>query len=254
MLRSFLVALLVLALVPVAALANTTVWASRTVLDRPTFSGALSAALDDPVIEADVATRLAGELYAILLQSDERIRPVLGQVLGLGTDAADAAIVGELRPLVQVALDQSSVRSTRDQLVADAHDALRGVERDGTSVRLVGDHFVVDVRPLLETLVDALGSPFTELGVGIPASADTLVRFEDAPGLGQARDGIVTLDRWALILPLLAILLALLVLVAAAHRARALGYVGIALVVAGVFGIGVVLFGGVLVARLARGV
>lgn len=249
MLRSLLAGLLVLALIPATALANTSVWASRTVLDRTTFRTAVVDAIDDPDLRAELARRLTRELYGALIEGDDAARLVLGQVLGLGTDPSDGQVLDALEPFVGRALEDPRAIEERDALVSDAHDALTGNGTSASRVELAGDRFFVDVRALLDAVSAALGTELGGLELTVPADTTVVLELEPAPGLGAARDGLTTLDRLSLVLPLLAILLALLVIVVAHRRARAIGLVGAAAVIAGLAGIAIVLFGGVAIAR-----
>jgi len=253
MLRSLLAALLLLALIPAAALANTSVWAGRTILDRETFSATVEHALEDPALEAELTERVTRELFGALVETDGRTRPVLAQLLGLTPGAPDGRILSALEPRVATALGDPRARAARSALVADVHAALRGATSDSGSVHLVGDQFVVDFRPLLEAVLAAIDATLGGLGLTVPAGADTRVFLDPAPGLSLARDSLTALDRLVLILPLTTLLLGLLVVLVAHRRGRAMGLVGGALAVAGLTGIGLVLAGTVVVARVGGG-
>ena len=249
MLRSLLAALLVLALVPAAALANTSVWASRTVLDRGTFRATVVAALDDPDLKGQLTVRLTRELYGALIDADDEARLLLGQALGLGEDPSDRQVIGELQPLVAAALDDPRATTVRDMLVDDVHATLRGADAPSGQVRLVDEHFVVNVQPMIDAIIRSVDMPGSAVLVATLPGVPIEVALADAPGLGAARDGLATLERAALVLPLVALLAALLVVLVAHRRARAVGIVGAAAVIAGLVGIGVVLLGGVAIAR-----
>jgi hypothetical protein len=168
-------------------------------------------------------------------------------------DPSDRQVIGGLQPLVAAALDDPRTTAARDTLVDDVHATLRGAAAPGGHVRIVEEHFVVNVQPMLDAIVRSVevpGNAALEAALvaalpGVPIE----VALADAPGLGAARDGLATLDRAVLVLPLVALLVALLVLLVAHRRARALGIVGAAAVIAGLAGIGVVLLGGVVIAR-----
>lgn len=249
MLRSLLAALLLLALIPAAALANTSVWASRTVLDRATFQAAVVDALEDPDLKGVLTVRLTRELYGALIENDDRARLVLGQAFALGEDPSDREVLDALQPRVGAALDDPQATAARDALVGDVHDVLAGRVPGSGRVTLVEDHLVVDVRDILDAIAVSLRSSLGGVLLTVPPDVATEIRLEDAPGLGAARDGLSTLERTALILPLLAVLLALLIVLVSHRRARAVGIVGAATVIAGLTGIAIVLFGGVALAR-----
>jgi hypothetical protein len=242
MLRSMLAAVLVLLLIPAAALANTATWASRTVHDRETFTTTIERALDTPAAERALAARLSTALVDALLRTDDRVRLVLGPLVGEGFTASDEELAEGLQPPIRVALDHPRTEAARRQLVSDVHAAV--VEgRTGGTVRLEGDRLVYDVRDILEAVVDALDPRLQTLAGAVVAVVRTDIELASVPGLERAGENLETLDRLALVLLLLAVAVGLLVLVLAHRRRRATAAVGIALAIAGLLGLGVVAAG-----------
>jgi hypothetical protein len=207
------------------------------------------AALDDPDLKGQVAVRLTRELYGALIDADDEARLLLGQALGLGADPSDRQVIGALQPLVAAALDDPRTTAARDTLVDDVHATLRGADAPGGQVRFVDEHFVVNVQPMIDAIVRSVDMPGNAALVAALPGVPIEVALADAPGLGAARDGLATIERAALVLPLVALLAALLVVLVAHRRARAVGIVGAAAVIAGLVGIGVVLLGSVAIAR-----
>ncbi len=242
MLRSMLAAVLALLLIPAAALASTAAWASRTVHDRETFTTTIERALDTPAAERALAARLSTALVDALLRTDDRVRLVLGPLVGAGVTASDEELAEGLEPPIRVALDHPRTEAARRQLVLDVHEAVVEGHNGGT-VRLEGDRLVYDVRDILGAVVDALDPRLQTLARAVVAVVRTDVELASVPGLERAAENLETLDRLATVLVLLAVAVALLVLVLAHRRRRATVVVGIALAVAGLVGVGVVAVG-----------
>jgi hypothetical protein len=242
-LRSLLAAVLVLLLIPAAALANTATWASRTVQDRDAFTTTVERALDTSAAEGALARRLSVALVDALLGTDDRIRFVLGPLVGAGVTASDDELVDGLQVPIRVALDDARTEAARRQLVVDVHAAVVSGQTGG-SVRVDGDRLVYDVRDILEAVVAALDPRLQSLAGAVVAVARTDIELATVPGLETAGENLDTLDRLATVLALLAIAVGLLVLVLAHRRQRAAGLIGLALAIAGLIGLGVVAAGG----------
>ena len=251
MLRSLLAAVLVLALVPATALANTSVWASRAVFDEATFTETLTRALDTPEAESALAARLARALFDALVEADDRAPLVLGPLVGGALGAGDTAIVDGLERRIRVALDDPLMEAARNELVNDIHAAFLGITGDNGVVRIDGDTIVVDARGLLEAILVALDPLLGPLGLRVPAGTPREVELAASPGLGATSQGLSALERLGVILPLLAVALGLLAAVVAHRRSRALAIVGVAIALGGVAGLGLVALGGVAVGRAA---
>jgi hypothetical protein len=247
--RSVLAAVLVLALIPATALANTSTWASRTVLDRAAFSETVGRALDTPAARGALAERLAAELFAAILRVDDRLRFVLGPLLGESPAASDAAIIARLEPWVAEVLDDARTQGARDQLVLAIHDALVGaVEDPGATVRIEGDALVLDGADLLRAVIGALRGRLGDIGVSIPETTTIEITLAASPAIASTPDGLSALERFGVVAPLLAIAIGLLIVLVAHRRRRALGIVGLAVAAGGIAGLAVVALGGLAVA------
>jgi hypothetical protein len=244
MFRSLLAALLVLALIPAVAVANTSAWASRSVMDRATFTETLDRALDAPEAREYLAKQLAAAMFDALIEADERSRLILAPLAGQSTNAPAAAIVRGLEPRIEAALDHPRIAAARLRLVEAAHDTLIGLDDAESTVRIEDDTLVVNGADLLRAALDAVEPRFGQLGVSIPEGAAVDIELASSPGLAATGVVLPTIDRLATILPLVAIATALLVIVLAHRRARALAVVGLAIAAAGAACLGLVWFGG----------
>jgi hypothetical protein len=247
--RSVLAAVLVLALIPATALANTSTWASRTVLDRAAFSQVVGRALDTPAARGALAERLAAELYAAILRVDDRLRFVIGPLVGESPAASDAAIIAGLEPWVADVLEDARTQGARDQLVLAIHDALIGaVEDPAATVRIEGDALVLDAADLLRAVVGALRERLGDIGVAIPQTTTIEITLAASPAIASTPGGLSALEQFAVVAPLLAIAIGLLIVLVAHRRRRAVGIVGLAVGLGGIAGLAVVTLGGVAVA------
>ena len=248
MFRSLLAALLVLALIPAVAAANATTWAKRSVLDQQTFTEVVDRALDAPEAEEALAEQLAPALFETLVSADERARLILGPIAGQSPDAPDADIIRGLEPRIRAALESPRFDAARERLVIAAHGALVGLDDADSTVRIDGDALIVDAADLLRVLLDTIDSRIVSLGVEVPDGANVEIELASSPGLAATGRVLPTVDRLGLILPLVAFATALLVVVVAHRRGRAVQVVGLAITLAGAACLGVVWLGGVAVA------
>jgi hypothetical protein len=97
-------------------------------------------------------------------------------------------------------------------------------------------------------LLDTIDSRIVALGVEVPEGANVEIELASSPGLAATGQVLPTVDRLGTILPLVAIATALLVVVVAHRRARALQVVGLAVALAGAACLLVVWLGGLAVA------
>ena len=248
MLRSLLAAVLVLALIPAVAAANASTWAKRSVLDQQTFTETVDRALDAPEAEEALAEQLAPALFDTLVGADERARLILGPIAGQSPDAADADIIRGLEPRIRAALESPRFDTARERLVIAAHQTLVGLDDADSTVRIEGDALIVDAADLLRVLLDTIDSRIVALGVDVPDGANVDIELASSPGLGATGQVLPTVDRLGLILPLVAFATALLVVIVAHRRGRALQVVGLAITLAGAACLGVVWLGGLAVA------
>jgi hypothetical protein len=247
--RSVLAAFLVLALIPAAALANTSTWASRTVLDRTEFSATVGRALDTEPARHALAERLADALFRAIVSVDDRLRFILAPIVGELPTASDEALIEGLEPLVADVLADPRTDTARDALVLAIHDALIGaVDDPEATVRIEGDALVLDAADLLRAVIAALESRLGGLSVSIPESTTIEIVLASSPAIASTPDGLSALERLGMVAPLVAIGLGLLVLAVARRRGAAMSMVGLAVALGGTAGLVLVALGGAAVA------
>lgn len=234
MIRTILAALLAVALVPGVILANASTWAQRTVLDEAVFASSVRDALDSPAIEAAIADAVAAALADRFRELDPRIQAVGATALGLAADAGPAAIEDALAGRIRTALARPDVRDARDGAVTAFHGVVIGATTGaGTVVNVDGTRLVLDIGPLVERIVGALDPRLSALGLATLPARDRHVVVADSPVLSSASDAIRAVDTWGTVIPLVVLAGAVLVVVLAHRRVRALAIVGVVLMVAG---------------------
>jgi hypothetical protein len=239
--RSFLVALLVLALVPLSVAASVSWWTASAVADRAGFVATTEAALDEPETRSFLARRLARGLFDAVIRPDTGVRVIVATVLGAGPGATDAEIVLALEPRVAATLDEPAVRAARTRIAESVHAVVIGGTAEG--VRLDDDQLIVDARVILEAVLDAIDGRLAGLGLALPAGPVTEIVLADVPGLSTASAGVRTAERLAPILLLLAVVLGLLAPVMARDRRGALVATGGALVFGALLTVVIVMLG-----------
>jgi hypothetical protein len=231
MVRTGLTALLLLALVPVAILADLSVWVTRTVVDERAFTTTVATALDTPAFEEAIAGAVADTLTQRIEDLDPTVRAAGAAALGVPDQRA--AIRAWLGDRLVPIMGSTALIGQRDALIAAGHAVLIGGASPTGPIRIVGGNVVLDAGGVQTVIADALdptgaAAPFLRL-----TSAEQLVVLAPATRLEQVT---TTIHRLRLLLPILAILmvvLALLAIASAHHRARAVGGVGMALALAG---------------------
>jgi hypothetical protein len=204
--------------------------------------------LDSPEAEEALAEQLAPALFETLVDADERARLILGPIAGQSPNAPDDDIIRGLEPRIRAALESPRFDSARERLVIAAHQALVGLDDPDSTVRIEGDALFVDAADLLRVLLDTIDSRIVALGVDVPEGANVDIELASSPGLAATGQVLPTVDRLGTILPLVALATALLVVVLAHRRGRALQVVGLAVTLAGAACLLVVWLGGLAVA------
>lgn len=231
MLRTGLTALLLLVLVPVAILADLSVWVTRTVIDERAFTTTVATALDTRAFQDAIAGAVADTLTERIEGLDPTIRAAGAAALGVPNQRA--AIRAWLGDHLAPVMGSTALGDQRNALIAAGHAVLVGGADTSGPIRVVGGNVVLDAGGVETVIADALdptgaAAPFLRL-----TSAEQLVILAPATRLEQVT---TTIHRLRLLLPILAILmvvLGLLAIASAHHRARAVGGVGMALTLAG---------------------
>lgn len=244
MTRTTLAAILLVLLLPVVVLANASTWALRTVLDDRVFATTVGRVLDTPALEAEMAERAASLILDAADDSDIRLQALATGVLGLsGTDRATLESV--LKARVTTALQAPAVQAARDEAVGAFHRFIIGAARgDEGPIAVRGSQVVLDLGDIVEQVATALDPRLPALGLASLPTATTTVVIGDVAQVRMVGQGLTLLEAARIVIPL-AVLVVILAIVGLAHRrTRALGIVGVAIMVAGLVSTAVAWFGG----------
>lgn len=245
MVRTFLAAVLCVALLPLLVLANLSVWASVTVLSEPAFAATVNRSLEGPAVETLLAEQTAGAILDVANGTPVLRDALVTQVLGLDVSAPADQVRTVLGNRVRVTLNRPTVRAARDDAVAAVHALLLGgpaAARAPVAVR--GTTVVLDLGPLVTRVVAELDPRLTQAGLpGVPPGL-VVVELGGVQELRQAGDASAILDRGRIVAPMLVLGLGLLILVLAHRRMRALGLIGGAIMIGGLISLAALWFGG----------
>ena len=245
MVRTFLAALLALALLPLIVLANLSIWASGTVLNEPVFAATVNRSLEGPAVETLLAEQTAGAILDVANGTPILRDALVTQVLGLDVSAPADQVRTVLDNRVRVTLNRPLVREARDDAIAAVHGLLLGgpgAARAPVAVR--GTRVVLDLGPLVTRVVAELDPRLTQAGLpGVPPGL-VVVELGGVGELRQIGDATATLDRGRIVAPLLVAGLGLLILVLAHRRMRALGLIGGAVMIGGLLSLAALWLGG----------
>ncbi len=252
MLRTGLAALLLIVFLPAVVAANTSTWAARTVLDSDTFAATAERALETPALESLIATTAADAVVtAAARRAPEQLRVLAVQGLGLDASATRAQVSAALADRLEVAMDAPAVDAAREEVIASLHGyLLQTAEGTPGVISIQGDDVVLDPTRLVDRIVQTAdpaiaaridASGFADLDPIVVAQVDALQPVQRAIDLMQALQ---------LIVPLVAIAVALLIVVVAHRRERALGIVGAAVALAGLASLIVLWVAGAYVTRI----
>ncbi len=234
MLRTGLAAILLVLLIPTVVAANASFWALRTVLDSETFSTTVGRTLDTPALQRLVATSLADGIVDRIGRASPAAVGVLASRLGLATGADPDRVSAALGKRILDAMDDPAVAEVRDEVVAAVHGSVIGVaEGKPGLVAVRGKDLVLDTTGLLDRIAAAADPRVASLVADVPTGLAGPIVIAQVAELEPIQDALALMEVLEQLLPLVAVTAALVVVVLAHRRTRALGIVGLALAVAG---------------------
>lgn len=250
--RSGLAAVLVIAFVLTAVVANTSSWALRTVLDGATFAATVERVLDSPLLEE----RIAAEIAQVTVAGLERLAPsvvedVATRVLELPPRSDDAQVEAALTDRIVDELDTPAVQGLRHDLVLSIHDVVFGaLEGDPGLITVQGEDVVLDLDGLIDQIAAVTEPEVATLVHEAGFGGRGPIVIAQVAELVPIRRAVDLMETLQVILPLLAIAVALLVVVLAHRRVRALSIVGLAVTAAGIASLVIVWLSGLYVTRI----
>jgi hypothetical protein len=239
-LRTGLATLLLVLLVPTVVAANVSTWGLRTVLDSGTFSTTVGRALDEPTLEMALADTLADGV----VDRVERVPLVVAELarrVGLAAGAEPDAVRAALGERILEAMQEPAVERVRGDVIASVHGQVLGAARgDAGLVEVRGRDVVLDTPRILDRIQGVADPRTAALFADVPPSLSRPIVVAQVAELAPVQRALTIMERLRILLPLVAVTAALLVVLLAHRRARALGIVGLAIAVAGAVSFAVV--------------
>jgi hypothetical protein len=255
-LRTGLATLLLVLLVPTVVAANVSTWGLRTVLDSGTFRTTVERALDEPTLERALAVAVADGIVDRVdelpgsVQSDFARRLVARRV-GLAADAGDAALRAALGERILEMMQDPAVEGVRGDVIASVHGQVLGAARgDAGLVEVQGRDVVLDTPRLLDRIQGVADPRIAALFADVPPSLSEPIVVAQVAELVPVQRALTIMERLRVLLPLVAVTAALLIVLLAHRRPRALGIVGLAIAVAGLLSLLVVWSAGLYVSTV----
>jgi hypothetical protein len=232
--RSFLAANLLILLLPGVVIANSSLWAMQTILDERAFTTVVGRALDSDAIRDRLAARATTIVLDKIYAADGQTQQIMRMAFGLN-DVPDRQLVDVLlRPKIAAALEEPAIRDERDRIMASAHRfVVTGAVGSSEFVKIEGPFAVLDLSPVIERLAAAADARLASAGWTDCSSQEASVVLAEAGRLRTVGSTLEVLGTAGTGLPI-ALGAAILLIVALAHRRiRALGLVGVTVLIAG---------------------
>lgn len=232
--RRPLAAILLVLLLPALVLVNASTWALRTALDDAAFAATVTRVIDEPAVKDAIATRATTAIVETLDDAEGRLQVVAPVVLRLSGQPTRDQIEAALHARILTALDAPAVRSAMDQAIEAIHGFVIGAATSGDGpVSVRGDQLVLDLGPVVERVAAAIDERLPRAGLAeVPAGRATIVLAE-ADRFQTVSDTVDLLETLRILLPVLVIVVIVAILALAHRRARALGAIGVAMMIAG---------------------
>ena len=232
--RSLLAAILLLLLLPAAVVANGSWWATKTILDERTFTTVVGQALDSAVLRDRLAERGTTIALDKLNRADSETQHAVLALFGLTAIPERNDLERLLRPMFATALEAPAVRAERDRVMASAHRfVMSGAVASNESVTIEGAVVVLDLSPVVEQAVATVDGRLLATGLAEFSRADASVVLAETERLQTVGSTLGLLETAAPSLPIALVAVAVLIVALAHRRIRALGLVGVTVLVAG---------------------
>jgi len=251
--RRTLATVLLLVLLPALVLVNASSWALRTALDDAAFARTVGRVIDQPDIEEAIASRAATTIVATLDEAPGRLATVGAVVLRLSGSPTKDQITASLQARILAALSTPAVEGARDDAIRAVHAFLLGAARgDDGLVRIDGSQVVLDLGPVVERVAAAVDDRLPQAGLAQLAPGTATVVLGDARQIQTLTTVVDVLDTLRVVLPLAVLAVVVAILALAHRRVRALGLIGMAMIVAGLISLVVAWLGSGIVGGLPR--
>jgi hypothetical protein len=234
--------MLVVLLLPTLVVANASSWAVRTVLDDRAFATTVGRVMDTPALESRVADAVTDVVVEEFAELPSQVRTAALTALDIDPGAETAEIRDWLDERVVEALRSEPVEEARDEIVLELHESMVDAVDGRGAVRVEGDRLILDVGDVYDAALDRI-DPRAVQFVRVPEGRAEVV-VAQAAELAAVQQGLSTLRAVQLVIPIAVVTAIGLIVLLAHRRVRALGIVGVAIMIAGAVSLAVAWFGG----------
>jgi hypothetical protein len=181
-----------------------------------------------------LADGIIDRMYRAPTGSLDLARRLLAVRVGVPANADKQTLRTALSDTIIDAMVDPGVREVRDDVVSAVHGEIVGaVEGRPGLVAIRGPNVVLDTAGVLDRIEASADPRVAALVDGVPNLLAAPIVIARVDELQQVREGLRLMRALQMLLPLVAVTAALVVVVLAHRRARALGIVGFAIAVAG---------------------
>lgn len=226
-LRSLTFGILLVVFLFAVLVADAGVWVTRSVLDSDAFARVATAALETAPVRAYLAGAIAGALADEIAPAGEAVPPSVLAQLELPADAGRAQVEGALQPLVEAALADEALAGVRDEAIRKLHATLADTLLGRGLVSLAGDTVTIDLDQLVAAIDERIdpGTPGRLFDIPVRAGLGAVPLLQ-ASALRTVSTVVQVADTLRWLLPIVAIAVGLLALLAARRRRGALAWLG----------------------------
>ena len=219
-------------------LANSTVWANRTVFNTDNFVETTNRVLDEEEVQQQLATRLSVRLIE-QGEVEERLSERLPDGLSfmapiLTATAQDLAYDAILR-----ALNNDTIRGGLDTSLRLVHAQLLKIIEDEGAIVVQDNQIILDLQVVLRAAAEELGASDDGLlsNITIPEDAGQIVLVEDAETAGAAKDLLAYHDQITWLIIGAAVVAFVLAIAVSRERRSTARSVGMLIIIAGLLGV-----------------
>ena len=210
------------------------VWANRQVLDANNWSNTSTEMLAHPAIRTALSEYLVNQVYANVNVAGDlqgALPPALKPLAGPASGALRGAAQNVADQVLGLPRVQDAWRAANK---VAAQQFINIVEGKSKAVKLQGNQVVLDLRPIMVDVADTVGLPASLVDKVPPGAAQLKVLKSNQ--IKTVQSAVKLVRGLAIILPAIALILfALAVWFSEGRRRHALFFVGVDLLVAGIF-------------------
>jgi|GEM_PF-2207223 len=235
LIRSFLLAIALLAFLVLALVANVGVWSLTTLVDSQAFAATTSRIIARPEVRSLLADRLAVRLTELVVPVSGRVPTVVRAPLGLPRAATSDDVRVALAEVIEATLARPGIVAIQQGALEELHRAVLELIEGRDDAGAQDPDIVLDLDAVVSAVAEQLDPGSTGfLGQVVPSGLGTLT-VVDSERLTTLAGAVHLMDALRGLLPALCVLVAVLVLLLARARLHAVAWLGLCLLLVGSF-------------------